>query len=464
MRGGRDSPRNLESLISRDPITIQTTPPLITSNKAREKYGLRLTGADGRSALRRLRAQRLAVAVTIYVEQFTAHPLERDAPSYMSARRISDSAGTFHKEPQSPDDTPVYEVTLRPEDGVYPLPYMARQADGQAWEDDGAHAMAPEAKVRQPFYPDGSRLFEEIDRLGIGDKGIGSQISARAEIDFYRIAPSSGYKKGLAAKLRTDVGEGDIAPGARARFLSVSGRITSARARRGRAGRMVNAVQRVLASESTPARSGRRAARASKRQCTGSTLPSTPRCRSAATPRSGPHGSSATTATRHRRLRRLHPLPGVGGRAGRNRAGVEAVQEQQVFAARDVQRPMRARRLTWRRRARAASSAPWAGTGPPSHLPARHATHACSDVNVTRLPGDVSGLSRAARPRAHQERAGRPARLGDSEGYLVKDGNYTDRRLPTIPRARSTPRADRTQPPRIPCRVRRGRSSRRTVA
>ena len=29
-------------------------------------------------------------------------------------------------------------ITLKPEDGLYLLPYMARQADGGAWEDDGA--------------------------------------------------------------------------------------------------------------------------------------------------------------------------------------------------------------------------------------------------------------------------------------------------------------------------------------
>src|SRR6187431_3288090 len=119
--------------------TIQNSPPLVTSNKAREKYGLPLlTGADG-SALRfdTLRAQRLAAPVTIYVEQFSAHPLERDAAElYGPPDGYLDAAGTFHKERQSPDDTPVYEVTLRPEDGVYPLPYMARQVDGQAWEDD----------------------------------------------------------------------------------------------------------------------------------------------------------------------------------------------------------------------------------------------------------------------------------------------------------------------------------------
>jgi hypothetical protein len=31
------------------------------------------------------------------------------------------------EERRSPGDKPVYEVVLRPEDGVYPLPYMAKQ-------------------------------------------------------------------------------------------------------------------------------------------------------------------------------------------------------------------------------------------------------------------------------------------------------------------------------------------------
>ena len=60
--------------------TIQNTEPLVTSNKAREKYGLDARkNADG-STMRFdvLRPQRLAAPVTIYVEQFSAHPLERD--------------------------------------------------------------------------------------------------------------------------------------------------------------------------------------------------------------------------------------------------------------------------------------------------------------------------------------------------------------------------------------------------
>ena len=106
----------------------------------------------------------------------------------------------------------MYEVTLQPEDGLYPLPYMARQANSQAWEDDGAVPQAPAAQCRQPFYPDASRLFEEIDRLGIGDEGLASLLSSKADYDFYRAVPSGGYTRGLPASQRTDMGEGDLAP------------------------------------------------------------------------------------------------------------------------------------------------------------------------------------------------------------------------------------------------------------
>jgi L-asparaginase len=195
--------------------TIQNSEPLITSNKARAKYGLPpRTNPDG-SPMRfdALRPQRLAAPVTIYIEQFSAHPLERDAAElYAPPDGYLDPSGSFHKERQGPHDVPVYEVTLHPEDGLYPLPYMARQGDGQAWEGDGLSPSAPSEQCRQPFYPDASRLFEEIDRLGIGDEGTASLLSAKAVFDFYRALPSGGYTKGLPACARTDVGEGDIPP------------------------------------------------------------------------------------------------------------------------------------------------------------------------------------------------------------------------------------------------------------
>src|SRR5579872_3434987 len=113
--------------------TIQNTPPLVTSNKARARHGLPpLKNPDG-SAPRFdvLRAQRLAAPVTVYVEQFSAHPLESDAAElYGPPDGYVDRDGRFHAARQSAADKPVYAIELKPEDGLYPLPYMARQADG----------------------------------------------------------------------------------------------------------------------------------------------------------------------------------------------------------------------------------------------------------------------------------------------------------------------------------------------
>jgi hypothetical protein len=195
--------------------TIQNTPPLVTANKARAKHGLPpLTNPDGTPArFDVLRAQRLAAPVTLYVEQFSAHPLEADAAElYRAPDGYIGSAGQVQKERQSADDKPVYEVELRPEGGLYPLPYMALQADGVAWEKECAFPDAPEPKARQGFFPDGSRSFEEIDRLQIGEHGAGNLISGKAEIDFYRILPPSGFTKGRPGELRSDTGSGDIPP------------------------------------------------------------------------------------------------------------------------------------------------------------------------------------------------------------------------------------------------------------
>ena len=203
------------AIFSGPTATIQNSEPLVTSNKAREKYGLPLRPNPDGSHQRfdALRFQRLAAPVTIYVEQFSAHPLERDAAElYGPPDGYMGRDGVFRKERREPGDTPVYEITLRPEDGLYPLPYMARQANGQPWENDASYPLAPAHLCRQPFYPDASRIFEEIDRMGIGHQGTSNMLSAKADFDFFRPAPSGGYKSGLPEAKRTDTGEGDIAP------------------------------------------------------------------------------------------------------------------------------------------------------------------------------------------------------------------------------------------------------------
>lgn len=175
--------------------TVLNTEPLVTSNGPRRGYGLApRANPDGRP-LRydSLRPQRLAAPVTVYVEQFSAHPLEGDsADLYALPDGYCDPAGTFHRQRTGPADVPVYEVQLHPDDGLYPLPYAARQADGRPWEGDEADPFGPRERARQPFYPDASRLFEEIDRLQVGEDGVAGQLDRLADYGFYRAAPPGG--------------------------------------------------------------------------------------------------------------------------------------------------------------------------------------------------------------------------------------------------------------------------------
>ena len=128
-------------------------------------------------------------------------PTSTRRPTAISMPRARSSS-----ERRSASDRPVYKVEIAPEDGYYPMPYMARKADGQAWDSDGTTPRAARAESRQPFMPDGHRTFDEIDRLGIGTAGTGSLVSNKAEVEFFRIAPSGGYLKGRSGESE------DVAP------------------------------------------------------------------------------------------------------------------------------------------------------------------------------------------------------------------------------------------------------------
>jgi len=208
----QDKPRI--AVFSGPRATIQSSPSLITSNKAREKYGLKPSQHFDDNEFDHLLPQRLAAPVEVLVEAYSAHPLERDASVlYGPVDGYVDAEGSFSTERNSPYDKPVYRVLLKPDDGLYLLPYMARQADGSAWDGDCSYSGAPQEQCRQPFFPDGSRLFEEINRgiFGLDGEGRSNALSSRADYDFYRALPSGGYKRGQDAAERTDVGEGDIA-------------------------------------------------------------------------------------------------------------------------------------------------------------------------------------------------------------------------------------------------------------
>lgn len=154
--------------------------------------------------------QRLARPVTVYVEQFSAHPLERDAAEmYASPDGYIGRDGAFSTSRRSADDVPAYEVELRPEDGLYPLPFKGRRRDGSPWE--GVEGTGG-SEFRQTFYPDAARLFEEIDRFEVDATGRNRLLSSQAEFDHYRLAPSGGYTRGAGADTRTDMGKDPIPP------------------------------------------------------------------------------------------------------------------------------------------------------------------------------------------------------------------------------------------------------------
>jgi hypothetical protein len=415
--------------------TIQNSPPLVTSNKARKKFGLPLlTNPDSTPArFDVLRPQRLAAPATLYVEQFSAHPLERDAAElYGPPDGYVDAQGRFHKERQGPADKPVYEITLSPDDGVYPLPYMARQADGCAWEEECAAPGAPEERARQIFYPDGSRIFEEVDRLGIGEKGLGNLIASRADVDFYRAFPPAGYTKGLPAAERTDIGDGDIVPERRGRdFFPYKPYHLDAHEPRLGLARITNIVQRTLSSGTY---AGGIWTQGSPRieetiywlhlllDC------SVPLCGNAA---QRPHGMVSADGAKNL----IDSVDYIVSRvwadeSGKNRAGMVLIQEQQIFAARDVQkgdaRP--GGYVTTGGHGGVIGAAGYDGPPRLTYLPQTRHSY-LSEVNVTRLPaktvgvrGDGGKLQAVEVP--IKDGAGTLVDTAIPKVVIVKDGTY----------------------------------------
>jgi hypothetical protein len=416
--------------------TIQNTPPLVTSNKARSKYGLVPRRGPDDEPLRFdvLRPQRLAAPVTVYVEQFSAHPLEADAADlYGPPDGYLDAEGRFHQERQSPGDRPVYEVRLDPADGLYPLPYMARQADGSPWEEECMAPGAPAARSRQPYYPDGSRSFEEIDRLSIGPDGVGCLISSRAEVDFFRVLPSSGYTKGLPADRRTDEGEGDIPPETLGRdYFPYKPYHIGAAPPRPSLALITNRVQRIMASGIYDGAIWTQGSPRIEETIYWFNLlldTTRPICGNAA---QRPQGQISEDGPKNI----VDAVDYICSRVwadeqGRNRAGMVLIQEQRVFAAREVMK------VDARPGGYVATGGHGGILGAAGHdgqpvlhyLPATRHTY-LSQVNITRLPQAVTGLRRGKDgriepvPVAVKNPAGELLEGAIPKVSIVKDGSY----------------------------------------
>jgi hypothetical protein len=416
--------------------TIHSIPPLVTSNKARKKYGLAPLTNPEQAPMRFdvLRPQRLARPAVVYVEQFSAHPLERDAAElYGPPDGFLDRHGNFHRQRQDPADKPVYEVELRPDDGLYPLPYMSRQVDGRAWEFDGREAVAPADLTRQPFFPDGSRIVEEIDRFGIGEHGTGNLISAYADVEFFRVLPASGYKKGLPADQRTDIGADDIPEETLGKdFFPYRPPHLSQHPPRPGLATIANTVQSALASgKYAGAIWTQGSPRVEETLYWLNLLLDTtlPLCGNSA---QRAHGMVSNDGPKNL----IDSVDFITSRVwadenGKNRAGLVLIQEQQIFAAREVQKGD----------ARPGGYVATGGHGgilggigyggPPiiTYLPATRHTYR-SDVNISRLPKEVSGVRCDASGRLVTVTVpikGPMGELLDSaipKVSIVKDGNY----------------------------------------
>ena len=425
--------------------TITNTPPLVTSNKARRKYGLPLlTDVEGNAAhFDVLRPQVLAAPATVYVEQFSAHPLELDvAELYAPPDGYLNVRGEFSETKGDPSDRPVYKIEIGPEDGYYPMPYMARQANGQPWETDGVSDRAPREQSRQPFLPDGSRVFEEIDRLGIGRYGTGNQVSGKAEVDFFRIAPSGGYTKGLPAGQRTDRGAGDVPPETSGKdFFPYRPRHLQRSPPRMVLARITNMVQKILSSGEYDGAIWTQGSPRIEETMYWLNLAldvSVPVCGNAAQRYNGMisnDGPKNIADFVEYLASKVWCDPD-----GRNRAGTVLIQDQRIFASRDVMKGD----------ARPGGYTATGGHGGVigtaggavgallTYLPARRHTY-LSEVNVTRLPKRAAGL-RAGRA------ASKPWKL-QSRTIWVNCSNPLSRKCLSS-RTQVTPRTITTATPR----------------
>jgi L-asparaginase/Glu-tRNA(Gln) amidotransferase subunit D len=417
--------------------TIQNTPPLVTSNKARRKRDLPLLQNPDGSVARfdALRPQRLAAPAKVYVEQFSAHPLERDAAElYGQPDGYVDERGVFHKDRSSPTDKPVYEIELSPEDGLYPLPYMAVQADGQPWDEECAFPGAPADKARQIFFPDGSRSFEDIDRLSVRPNGLANPISSLATVDFYRVLPPGGYTKGLSASLRTDVGEGDIAPEVRGRhFFPYKPRHIATRPPRPTLARVTNMTQAIMSSGKYLGAIFTQGSPAIEETAYWLSLlidTTLPICGNSA---QRPQGEVSNDGPKNI----IDSVAYIDSRVwadeqGRNRAGVVVIQEQRAFAAREVTK------VDARPGGYAATGGHGGILGGVNHVgravlqyvPAYKHTY-LSEVNVSRLPEKVLAVRRADNRLERIEIAVKDANgeiMPDAipSVSIIKDGGYTD--------------------------------------
>ena len=279
--------------------TIQNSPPLVTSNKARANTACRRERPRRqRSALRRV-APATAGRSRKGLCRIASRRIRSKPTLPNSTVRRTDISMPWRvpERAQHPDDKAVFEIEIHPEDGLYPMPYMARQANGQAWEANALRRCARE-QAGKASIPTARAASRKSTAVGRRRRRRQSHLLVRG-VDFYRVLPTGGYTKGLPAARRTDMGEGDIPPETRSKdfFAYRPFHLGEAPpARRWRKSPMPRGA--FSPAGNMTARSIPRAARKSRRSPTGSICSWIRPCRFAATPRSVHTAKSAMTGRR----------------------------------------------------------------------------------------------------------------------------------------------------------------------
>ena len=289
-----------------------------------------------------LRPQRLAAPVTVYVEQFSAHPLERDAAElYGPPDGYLDASGAFHRERQGPDD--VAGLRDHAASGRRPLSAAIHGPPGRR---SGVGRRRRGARRRRP---NGLASRSTPTARGSSRRSTGWASTRRRREHAVlegrvRLLPRRAVRRlqegpaGCGADGRRDGRH--RARGARPRFLPVP---PGPPARRAADGDPRPPDQRRAASAraagGTPAPSGSRAARPSRRRPTGSTSSSTrpsPICGNAS---QRPHGALGNDGDRNIVDSVDYIVSRIwAGADGRDTVGAVVILDEQIFTSRDVQK------------------------------------------------------------------------------------------------------------------------------
>ncbi|MGH2680352.1 MAG: asparaginase domain-containing protein [Actinomycetota bacterium] len=357
--------------------TITNSPTLVTSNKGRLPGERLLPGR-----VDHLVAQELYEPVVVKIARFSAHPLEEDA------------ASVYHDPGRA-----YFEVELRPEDGPYPLPYLARRADGSPdgtpFEDDDLEDPALGYGGRQFFYPDASRVFVDIDRgvAGRDADGAGSPLDRRADYDFIRVLPPGGYPS------RGETAGRDYFP--------YKPRLIAHRPRYRDLATATNLVRSTMASDTYAGGIWLEASPTLEETLYWFNLLLDTELPIVGNASQRPHGQLANDGDRN-------IVDAVDYILAGERLGVVAVQDERIFAAREFKK---ADDRPGNYKATGGHGGILGSAGPPVTIwyrPAYKHT-VSSDVNLARLPTEVDFLDRAS------DRAAARIRIKDRDGGLLPE-------------------------------------------